>query len=97
MDCEFELQGLRFVADSDKARANVARHGIDFEQAAQVFFDPFFRIVDASVEDEARDAAVGYDLIGRLLFVVHIEIEGEAIRLISARGATSQEREEHDS
>ena len=95
MDYEFELQCLRFVADSDKARANVARHGIDFEQAAQVFLDPFFRIVDASVEDEAREAAVGYDFVGRR--VVHIEIDGEAIRLIWARGATSQEREDHDS
>jgi len=62
-----------------------------------VFFDPFFRIVDASGEDEAREAAVGYDYIGRVLFVVHIEIEGEAIRRISARRATPQEREEHDS
>ena len=61
------------MADSDKAHANVARHGIEFEQAAQVFFDPFFRIDDASGEDEAREAAVGYDYIGRLLFVVHID------------------------
>jgi uncharacterized DUF497 family protein len=97
VDYEFELQGLCFVADRDKARANVARHGIEFEQAAQVFFDPFFRMIDASGETESREAAVGYDFIGRLLFVVHIEIEGEAIRLISARRATSQEREEHDS
>lgn len=97
MDYEFELQGLRFVADRDKAHANVTRHGIELEQAAQVFFDPMFRLVDASGENEAREAAVGYDFTGRLLVVVHVEINGEAIRLISARKATSQERENHDS
>lgn len=97
MDYEFELRGLRFVADRDKARANVVRHGIEFEQAAQVFFDPLFRLVDASGDVEAREAAIGYDLTGRLPYVVHVEIEGEAIRLISARRVTTQEREVHDS
>jgi len=97
VDYEFELQGLRFVADREKARANITRHGVEFEQAAQVFFDPLFRLVDASGEYQAREAAIGYDFTGRLLFVVHVEIEGEAIRLISARRATSQEREDHDS
>ena len=97
VDYEFELQGLRFVADRDKARANITRHGIEFEQAAQVFFDPLFRLVDASDEVEAREAAVGYGFTGRLLFVVNVEIEDEAMRLISARKATSQEREDHDS
>ena len=38
-----------------------------------------------------------FDAIGRLLFVVHIERDGEFIRLISARKATSQERTDHDS
>src|SRR3989304_4978038 len=78
MDYEFELQGLRFVADREKARANLSRHGVEFEHAAQVFFDPLFRLVDASGEYQAREAAIGYDFTGRLLFVVHVEIEGEA-------------------
>lgn len=61
VDCEFELRGLRFVAVRDKARANITRHGIELEQAAQVFFDPLFRLVDASGEVEAREAAIGYE------------------------------------
>jgi len=62
-----------------------------------VFFDPFFRLVDASRNDEARDAVIGHDVQGRLLFVVHIEIDGECIRIISARKATKQEGDIHDS
>ena len=58
---------------------------------------PLFRLVDASREDEARDAVIGYDTAGRLLFVVHIMFEDECIRIISARKATPQERKDHDS
>jgi uncharacterized DUF497 family protein len=70
---------------------------VRFEQAAEVFFDPFFRLVEANRNDEARDAAIGYDAQGRLLFVVHIEFEGEFIRIISARCVTLQERKTYDS
>jgi uncharacterized DUF497 family protein len=97
VDVPFELNGATFVWDEEKARANIAARDVPFERAAEVFFDPFFRLVDASRNDEARDAAIGYDSMGRLLFVVHIEFEGEHIRIISARKATSQEREDHDS
>ncbi|WP_415206014.1 BrnT family toxin [Rudaea sp.] len=54
--------------------------------------------MDASRDDEARDAVIGYDAAaGRLLFVVHVVFEDETIRLISARKATAQERRDHDS
>jgi uncharacterized DUF497 family protein len=47
-------------------------------------------------EDEDRDAVIGYDRVRRSLFVVHIEIEGEYIRIISARKATTSERNDYD-
>ncbi len=71
-------------------------NGVSFEHATQAFFDPFLKLVDARRNDEARDAVVGCDQLGRLLFVVHIEIEGEFIRLISARKATTSERNDYD-
>lgn len=93
MDIEFELQGVRFVANRDKARRNPAKHqGVTFEQAAQAFFDPFLRVVDADRDEEARDAVIGMDASSRLLFVVHIQQEDDRIRLISARKATREER-----
>jgi hypothetical protein len=98
MDIRYELNGTAFLWNAEKARENVLKHvGITFEQAAEVFFDPFFRLVDASRSHEARSAVIGYDLRNRLLFVVHLEIEGEYIRIISAREATAQERKDHDS
>jgi uncharacterized protein len=97
VDIHYEFNGLSFVWDARKAAANPLRHdGITFEQAVTVFFDPFFRLVDASRNDEARDAALGYDATGRLLFVVHIDLSSEAIRLISARRATNDERRTHE-
>ena len=66
-------------------------HGITFQEMTEVFFDPFFRMIDASRNEEARDAAIGRDSRGRLLTVVHIEIEDESIRVISARKATKTE------
>jgi uncharacterized DUF497 family protein len=93
MDIEFELQGIRFVANRDKARRNPAKHqGVTFEQASQAFFDPFLRVVDSDRDEEARDAIIGMDAASRLLFVVHIQQEDDRIRLISARKATREER-----
>jgi len=98
VDIRFDLNGVNFVWNDEKARQNVLNHeGITFERAAEVFFDPFFRLVDASRNDEARDAAIGYDTLGRLLYVVNIAFEDDTIRLISARKATAQERNDHDS
>ena len=97
MDIHFERNGITFVWNSKKAIINKNKHdGITFEQATQAFFDPFFKLVDAQRNDESRDAVLGYDKQGRLLFVVHIEIENEIIRIISARKATSTERNEYD-
>ena len=97
MDIRFELNGLLFICDEDKALRNQNKHGIRFEEAAEVFFDPYFRLADASRNDEARHAAIGRDARNRLLYVVHIEIEDEFIRIISARKATREEIRHHDS
>jgi hypothetical protein len=98
MDISYELNGVLFCWDSAKAKTNLRKHdGISFELAATVFFDPFLRVEDASRNDEARDAVIGFDAESRLLYVVHIESEGESIRIISARRATRPERERYDS
>jgi uncharacterized protein len=90
-DIHFEANGDLFVWNADKAEINWRKHGIRFEEAATVFGDPMFVLIDASRNDEARDAAIGFDLRGRLLFVVHIEIEATCIRIISARRAEPAE------
>jgi uncharacterized DUF497 family protein len=48
MDRQYVFAGQRFRWDTDKAKANFKKHGIQFEQACEVFFDPFVRLVDAT-------------------------------------------------
>lgn len=91
MDIRCELNGDLFVWDSNKAEQNLRKHGVRFEEAATVFSDPLFVLVDASRKDEARDAVIGFDISGRLLYVVHIEMHDEFIRIISARRAEPDE------
>jgi len=95
MDIEFELNGDLFVWNEEKAEANWHKHGVRFEESVTVFGDPLFVMVDASRNDEARDAVIGFDSIGRLLYVVNIENEGEYIRIISARRAEPKEEDEY--
>jgi uncharacterized DUF497 family protein len=97
MDVKYHLNGTDFVWNDRKAAGNPGKHdGVAFEQAATVFFDPLFRLVDAGRNDEARDAIIGFDALGRLLFVVHIQFDDAFIRIISARKDTNDERRDHE-
>ncbi len=92
MEIHYFLHEIAFVWHKAKAYENLKKHGIPFERAAEVFFDPFLKIVDASQNDEERDAIIGMDEKWNLLFVVHVESGEDEIRIISAREATRQER-----
>ena len=97
MNVYFVLNGITFVWDDGKAQINPTKHdGITFQQAAEVFFDPFLIVVDASRNEEAREAIIGLDARWNLLYVGHIEREDNTIRIISARKATRQERTEYE-
>jgi uncharacterized DUF497 family protein len=96
MDIYFLLQGQRFVWNSEKASSNAEKHGVKFEIACEVFFDPFICIGDATVDEEVRDAAVGLTEDWTLLFVVHLLREGDTIRIISARPTTAWERRAYE-
>ncbi len=92
MDITHRLQDVEFEWDEDKAKSNIQKHGVTFEEAAEVFFDPFYQIGDASVDDdEERDFIIGYTFSQRLLLAVYTEND-ERTRIISARPATRIER-----
>lgn len=85
-----------FEWDDEKARANIKKHGIDFETAARVFADENRLEIYDEEHSEYEDRYITIGLIGNVacacvVMVVYTE-RGEAIRLISARKATSQER-----
>jgi uncharacterized DUF497 family protein len=96
MRISYRLQGVAFEWDSEKAEANVQKHGVSFHTACEVFFDPFVQLLDASGSTEPREAAVGYTEGEQLLFVVHVIRHEEIIRLISAREATRDERRRYE-
>lgn len=91
MNIIYRLQGIEFEWNEDKARSNIEKHGVTFEEASEAFFDPFYQGGDASVNGEQRDFIIGYSLSQRLLLVVYTE-RGERTRIISARPATRSER-----
>ncbi len=96
MDEIFERNGISFVWDRTKAGKNVEKHGVTFLQATSAFFDPFLRVVDASPEEEVRDAIIGMDENWDLLFVVHIIVEDDRVRVVSARKARRSERRDYE-
>ncbi|HEX9960903.1 MAG TPA: BrnT family toxin [Pyrinomonadaceae bacterium] len=87
----FQLQGAEFEWDEEKYAANLRKHGVKFEIAAEVFFDPFYQIGDASVEEQGREYIIGYSFSEKLFLVVFVE-RRERTRIISARQATPAER-----
>jgi uncharacterized DUF497 family protein len=89
---------FRFHWDPAKARGNLKKHGVSFEEAATVFGDPLsLTIVDPehSSAAETRLLILGQATSGRLLVVAHTE-SGDDIRLISARLATRRERRDYE-
>jgi uncharacterized DUF497 family protein len=88
---------MQFEWDPEKAKLNRRKHGVSFEEALTVFYDPLSATFDDVVHSagEQRFITVGFSSVGRLLFVSHTE-RGEAVRIISARPATARERKKHE-
>ncbi|MGO4686226.1 BrnT family toxin [Hyphomicrobium sp. 2TAF46] len=91
---------MQFDWDPAKAKANLAKHGISFEQATKVFDDPFALELDDDYFSEERYRLIGYSGQHLLLLVVYTEREGVSgkpiTRLISARRATREERKRYE-
>ena len=86
---------MRCVWDGNKADRNARKHGVTFEEAATVFFDPLALIIeDESHPENAR--IIGESLGARILLVVFVERDRDHVRLISARRATRHERRRYE-
>ena len=88
---------MRFEWDDAKAAANLGKHGVSFEEAAEVFDDPY-ALEDMDAEhsyDEKRFFVIGYSAV-RMLSVVFVERRGDVIRIISARLPTPAERKAYE-
>lgn len=82
---------MRIDYDPAKARSNLKKHGVSFDEAATALLDDrALAMEDPSAEDEQRWVLAGMSRSGRLLTVVYA-LRGRHVRLISARKATRKE------
>jgi uncharacterized DUF497 family protein len=87
----------RFEWDSDKNLQNIRKHGIDFEEILEVFDDPAFLEAYDKEHSDKEDRYYGIGCIGGVLFILAFYTERKnRIRLISARLADKEDREEYD-
>ncbi len=92
------MGNIEFAWDRHKARANLVKHGVSFEETRTVFLDESARLIDDPdhSEDEERFVLLGYSFEARCLMVSHCYRESPSvIRLISARRATPSEENEY--
>lgn len=88
---------MRFEWDPKKAKQNIGKHGISFDEAVTVFYNALsatFDDPDHSMEEQ-RYITIGFSSQNHLLVVAHTEKE-DCIRIISARLATAHERKKHE-
>lgn len=89
---------MDFEWDAEKAQGNIEKHGIRFEVAQGVFFDPDrITAIDARFDyGEERLITLGMTKDGILVVVTTERDEGRTIRIISARKASKRERSTYD-
>ena len=88
---------MRFEWDRQKAVSNLKKHGVSFDKAVTVFFDPLAATFDDPDHSsgERRLFTIGYSSQDRLVIVCHTERK-DVVRLISARRATKGEKKRHE-
>ncbi len=89
---------IKFSWDQAKARSNLKKHGVSFEEAQSVFYDEFaVQFYDEETLEEERFILLGLSSQSRVVVVVHCERgpDGEELRIISARKATKKEHQHY--
>lgn len=83
--------------DAEKAKRNLRKHRISFEDAATVFLDPLaFTFPDPDHSSgEDREITIGRSSRHRVVFVSHCQ-RGNRVRIISARKATRGEHKQYE-
>jgi uncharacterized DUF497 family protein len=91
---EKETTDIEFEWDEKKNAGNIQKHGISFEEAAIIFFDPLHsEIYDRLHSSLFEDRWKAFGLAGPVLVMVSYAERNGRIRIISARKATSGEKE----
>ena len=90
---------IQFEWDNHKARTNLNKHGVSFDEAKSAFQDEYARLIpdpDSSVGEE-RFILLGQSSEQRTLVVCHCYRDSDHnIRIISARKAEKRERKAYE-
>ena len=88
---------LYFEWNSTKAKTNVQKHTVSFEEAATVFGDENSITIDDIYHslNEKREVTIGKSANSRVLVVVHTN-RGKYLRIISARKASKKEKKQYE-
>lgn len=87
---------MKFEWDENKHQNNLRKHGIDFQEAYEIFNNPILRRIDSRFDyGEARWTALGMTH-KRVVLVVYTELDEETIKIISIRKATKNERKTYE-
>ena len=83
---------INFEWDDKKAKSNLLKHGIAFEEASTAFGDDLSITIEDPLHshNENRFILIGKSVNNKTLVVVHLEVT-DSIRIISARKATKKE------
>ena len=97
MNFEYSLQGILFEWDSNKSETNLRKHGIAFENACEIFFDPFLQMMEPEIHNgQIRETIIGMTINWRLLYVTYTMLKDDIFRIISARPVTKHERKKYE-
>ncbi len=92
------MSNLGFEWDSKKAAANEKKHGVSFDEARTVFFDENAKLIDDPDHsaEEDRFVLLGLSSSLKVMLVCHCyREEGNVIRIISARKASTHESKQY--
>jgi uncharacterized protein len=92
------MDSLRFEWDNQKAQINFKKHGVSFDEAATIFYDPFYLedYDEAHSDREDRFKIMGMSSNGRLLVAIYVQ-RLDRIRIISSRLVSKNERQIYQS
>ncbi len=86
---------MGFEYDEGKSASNKSKHGIDFDEAQQLWQDPDRVEIPARTDDEPRSVVIGK--IGGKHWSAVITQRGENVRLISVRRSRENEVQIYES
>ncbi|MGN6319364.1 BrnT family toxin [Trinickia sp.] len=87
---------MEFEWDEQKNRINILKHGIDFNDAIDVFNHPVLVTLDKRDDyGEERWIALGW-MRATLAVVVYVERRGPVTRIVSARKAVKREAKRYE-